>query len=395
MPNQDVVIVGARAAGAATALLLARAGHRVLVVERARYGNDTLSTHALMHGGVLQLQRWGLLERIVAAGTPPVRRVTFDYGGAPVVIDLDAPLYAPRRTVLDRVLVDAARAAGAEVRFGIHVTGVRTDVDGSVTGVTTRSADGRTAVIDATITVGADGMRSGVARAVGAPVTRAATSATAAIYGYYADVPADGYQWYFGPTAAAGVIPTNDGQACVFVGSSPTRFHEELRADPDAGVRMILRELSPELAERVTTGLRRGPLRGFPGLPGWLRRPFGAGWALVGDAGSFKDPLTAHGITDALRDAELLARALHDGLSGVAPMEQALSGYERVRDELSLPFLDTADAIARFEWRLPELQTLHLDLSSLMQAESRYLTGLDQFPARWRSLMAGAAPRTA
>ena len=126
-PDWDAVVVGARVAGAATALLLARAGLRVLVVDRARRGSDTLSTHALMRGGVLQLRRWGVLERVVAAGAPPVRRVTFHYGSqaTPVALKPHAgvsALYAPRRTVLDAALADAAEAAGARLRFGLVVT---------------------------------------------------------------------------------------------------------------------------------------------------------------------------------------------------------------------------------------------------------------------------------
>lgn len=382
MSSHDVVIVGARAAGAATALLLARAGHDVLVVDRARYGSDTLSTHALMRGGVLQLERWGLLDRIVAEGTPPVHRVTFDYGGAPVVIDVPAPLYAPRRTVLDRVLVDAAREAGADVRFGVDVRGVRFDGEGSVRGVSARDADGAAVGCDATLTIGADGSRSRVARAVGAPTTTAAVHAAASIYGHYTDVPADGYEWNFGAHAASGAIPTNDGRTVVFVGSSSERFHRELRWDRPAAMRSLLAEVSPDLGERVAAGRLDGPLRAFPGMPGWLRRPFGHGWALVGDAGHFKDPLTAHGLSDALRDAELLAHAVDEGLTGAMPMAAALAGYERVRDDLSSELFHVTDAIASFDWRLPKLQELHTQLSAAMQEEARFLRALRTPPVR-------------
>ena len=382
MSSHDVVIVGARPAGAATALLLARAGHDVLVVDRARYGSDTLSTHALMRGGVLQLERWGLLDRIIAEGTPPVHRVTFDYGGAPVIVDLDRPLYAPRRTVLDRVLVDAAREAGAEVRFGVNVTGVRTDEEGRAVGITARDADGAATELDARLTVGADGARSLVARSVGAAVTMAARHAAAVIYGHFHGVPVTGYEWSYGPRSASGVVPTNDGLVCVFVIATPSRYLHDLRPDPEAAVDLILRELSPQLADRIAGAHRHGPLRGFPGFPGWLRRPFGPGWALVGDAGYFKDPFTAHGISDALRDAELLVHAVDEGLTGAMPMSAALAGYERVRDDLSRPLLDATDAIASFDWRLPDLQELHSQLSAAMQEETRFLRALRTPPVR-------------
>jgi menaquinone-9 beta-reductase len=392
MSSHDVVIVGARAAGAATAMLLARAGHDVLVVDRASYGSDTLSTHALMRGGVLQLERWGLLDRIVAEGTPPVYRVTFDYGGAPVIVDLPVPLYAPRRTVLDRLLVDAAREAGADVRFGVHVTDVRHDAEGHVTGISARDGDGATMRYDATLTVGADGARSLVARAVGAPVTTTSSHATASIYGHYRDVPTDGYEWNYGAHGASGAIPTNDGRTCVFVGASPERFHRELRWDRPAAMRTLLAEVSPDLGARVAAGQLDGPLRAFPGMPGWLRRPFGPGWALVGDAGYFKDPLTAHGLTDALRDAELLVHAVDEGLTGAMPMTAALAGYERVRDDLSGTLLDVTDAVATFDWRLPDLQVLHNQLSAEMQEEARFLRVLRTPPVRSPLAVGVSAP---
>lgn len=143
MQTYDVIVVGARAAGAATAMLLARQGLRVLVLERDRYGTDTLSTHALMRGSVLMLSQWGLLGPIVEAGTPPVRQTRFHYGADTMTVTIKPTLgvealYGPRRTVLDAVLVDAAVAAGAEVRFGVTVTGLLRDATDRVVGVTGR-----------------------------------------------------------------------------------------------------------------------------------------------------------------------------------------------------------------------------------------------------------------
>jgi flavin-dependent dehydrogenase len=308
--------------------------------------------------------------------------VTFNYGGAPVVVDVDQPLYAPRRTVLDPVLVDAAREAGADVRFGVHVTGVRTAGDGRVEGIVVRDADGAASTIDAAITVGADGMRSGVAQAVRAPVTLAGSARTATIYGYYRGVPSSGYEWFYGTRGASGVIPTNDGRVLIYIGATPERFERELRHDRAAAVRTILHETSPELAARVAAGRRVGPLRGFPGAAGWLRRPFGDGWALVGDAGGFKDPLTAHGMTAALRDAELLANAVDQGLRGPLPMQAAMAAYERTRDDIARPLLQTSDAIARFNWKLSDLQSLHLALSRDMKREAHVLQALPMLEPR-------------
>lgn len=206
MKTYDVVVVGGRVAGASTALLLARAGARVALVERSRYGSDALSTHGLMRAGVLQLSRWGLLDRVVAEGTPPIRLTTFHYGDdEPVQISIrpsagvDA-LYAPRRHVLDRILVDAASGAGADVLHETRVTELLHDASGRVAGVRTLGAGGPGA-LSARFVVGADGLSSRVARQVEAPVLRAGRWASAVRYAYYSDFDAAGYEWAYGDGA--------------------------------------------------------------------------------------------------------------------------------------------------------------------------------------------------
>jgi 2-polyprenyl-6-methoxyphenol hydroxylase-like FAD-dependent oxidoreductase len=373
--DYDAVIVGGRVAGAATALLLARRGHRVLVLDRDRYGRDTLSTHALMRPAIVQLRRWGLLDRVVAAGTPPVRRVVFHYGDDPLPIDIAEPLYAPRRTVFDRILVDAAAAAGARFRFGVRVDDVLRD-GGRVVGVRGRDRDGAAFTVRATVTVGADGRNSLLARRVGATVTRATTTRSAVLFGYWTGVEAAGYEWCFGSGTTGGLIPTNHDQVCVWAGMPTERFHA-LRGGREAAMHAILAETTPDVARRVAAGRRSGPIRGFPGQDGVMRRPWGPGWALVGDAGYFKDALTSHGMTDALRDAELLVRALDGVLSGREPEAPALSGYERRRDDLSIEFFDATARVATYDWDLRQVQADHLALSSAMQREARALTALD------------------
>src|SRR6266542_3988234 len=379
--NYDVAVVGARAAGAATACLLARSGLRVLLVDRARYGADTLSTHALMRGGVLQLSRWGLLDEVIAAGTPPVRRTTFRYANTVVPIPIKSShgvdaLYAPRRTVLDPILVDAAVAAGVDVRFGIVVTDVERTSRGAVTGIVGRTRDGQPFRARARIVVGADGIRSTIAERVGAPVERIGTSAAAVTYGYWSGLATDGYEWNFRPDAASGVIPTNDGQVCVFASASPRRIG---RGGLEPLVRIVA-ESSPDLASRLAAATPPSALRTFTGQPGHVRRSWGRGWALVGDAGYFKDPLSAHGLTDALRDAELLARGIIDVVVDGAAEEDALAGYQATRDALSAALFDVMDVIAGHRWSDDEIAGLLLQLSAAMADEVDTLATLPAPP---------------
>jgi 2-polyprenyl-6-methoxyphenol hydroxylase-like FAD-dependent oxidoreductase len=374
----DAVVVGARAAGAATAMLLARAGLRVLVVDRSRYGADTLSTHALMRGGVLQLQRWGLLDRVVDSGAPAVRRTTFHFADEQIVISIkpshgvDA-LYAPRRTVLDPILVDAALEAGADVCFGVTVTEVRRDRRGRVTGIAGRDGSGRSFVVDAGIVIGADGLRSTVAGQVGAPIEHSGRAGGAVVYGYWSGVETDGYDWAFRSGLASGLIPTNDGLTCVFASGPAARIGR--------GGRTVLEDVversAPALAARVAAGHAPRGVRTFAGVTGYLRRAWGPGWALVGDAGSWKDPISAHGLTDALRDAELLGRAVVSAQGGELAEGEALAGYQAARDRLSLPLLTTSDAIGSYAWGDDEIGPLLLQLSSAMAEEVDAIAALD------------------
>ena len=299
--DADVVVVGARAAGASTAMLAARAGLSVLLLDRDRPDADTLSTHALMRGGVVQLARWNLLDQIVAAGTPAIRHTTFHYTGADVTLSIkpsagvDA-LYAPRRTLLDPLLVDAARAAGAVVRHRIAVVGLRRDDRGRVTGVEIRDRDGRIATVHARLVVGADGRRSTIARLAAAPLTHATTHTSAFVYGYWSDLDADGYEWAYRPGAAAGFIPTNHDQTCVFAsGPRVPRRSRWARGPPlarppslaghgratarrhstpsDENLRRAARSPPPALGARLGARRRRRIMEGPDQRPRPHRRP--------------------------------------------------------------------------------------------------------------------------
>jgi flavin-dependent dehydrogenase len=378
--DYDVVVVGARAAGATTAMLLARQGLKVLALDRARAGSDTLSTHALMRGGALLLHRWGLLDRIVAAGTPPVRHARFDYGCEAVSVTLrpaagvDA-LYAPRRTVLDPVLVEAAREAGARVRFGIDVTGLLRDGTGRVIGVAGRDRAGGRVRVTAGLVVGADGARSLVARLTGARTVRTGRSTGAVVYGYWSGLETAGYDWYYRPGASAGFIPTNDGGTAVFVGTTGERFAAELAGDLEGGYHRLLKEVSGGAGGTLAAARPPDRLYGFPGRPSFLRQAWGPGWALVGDAGYFLDPLSTHGITDALRDAALLSRAVMTARRGGGEIE-AFTGYQAFRDRLSSRLFTVVDRIASYEWDMETLRRLLRESSAAMGTEVEEISAL-------------------
>jgi flavin-dependent dehydrogenase len=380
----DVVVVGGRVAGASTALLLARAGARVVVLERAAAGSDTVSTHALMRAGVLQLSRWGLLPAVLAAGTPSIRRTLFHHEDGNVSVSIrpsagvDA-LCAPRRSVLDEIIAAAAVDAGAELRRATVVTGLVRGERGRVLGVRGRDASGAAFEVRGRLTVGADGIGSVVARSVQATVERQGHHCGALLYRYVAGLPSDSYQWAYGGHAAAGLVPTNGGEACVFVEASPTRVRGLRRQHGPAAFEHLLREVSLEMHARIGMGEPVGGVRAWGGVPGYLRRSWGPGWALVGDAGYFKDPITTHGMTDAMRDAELLARAVGPvltGQGGHAEELQALRSYQAVRDSLSLELFSVTEEVARFDWDSARIRTLLRRVSSAMSDEVDLLSGL-------------------
>jgi 2-polyprenyl-6-methoxyphenol hydroxylase-like FAD-dependent oxidoreductase len=374
--HYDVIIAGARASGAATAMLLARQGLRVLAVDPVARGRDTLSTHALMRSGVLQLHRWGLLDAIRAAGTPAAETTTFDYGDQTLLIPIKAKdgvdaLYAPRRTVLDPILVAAAEDAGAQVVHGLAVRDLVWSDSGRVEGAWVSGGSQAPRAVSADLVIGADGLRSRVARLVEAPVELAGRHATASIYGYFKDLGRTGYRWYFRPGTGIGTIPTNDGDTCVFVSVPPERLKEESGTGLDALFHQSVLGVDEALAADLTAAASSGWLRAFAGAPGFLRRSTGPGWALVGDAGYFRDPLTAHGISDALRDAELLSRAVSRG------SDAALADYQVARDGTARGLMEVTDRIASLTWSMDEVQVLHQQLSREMNVALELIRGFD------------------
>jgi 2-polyprenyl-6-methoxyphenol hydroxylase-like FAD-dependent oxidoreductase len=351
----DAIIVGARAAGSPTAMLLARKGHRVLLVDRASFPSDALSTHYIHQPGIARLQRWGLLDRLVETGCPPVTRMTFDLGpfslaAAPPPSDGVAEGFCPRRTVLDSLLLEAASEAGAEVRTGVAIDELLFD-DGAVVGVRANGVEERARVV-----IGADGRNSFVARAVQAPEYEVRPGRTCAYYSYWAGAQSAGAELY--PLDERMIItgPTNDGLQIV-VAFWPRDEFKAVREDVEKSFLEAV-ALAPALAERLADGERADRFYGVADLPFYYRRPYGRGWALVGDAGYHKDPITAQGITDAFRDAELLADALADGFTGGRPLDEALGGYERRRNEETRGLYELTYELASLAPPPPEQQAL-------------------------------------
>ena len=339
--SYDAIVVGARCAGSPTAMLLARAGHRVLLVDKATFPSDTLSTHFIHPPGVAALARWGILEQLKATNCPPVTGYKFDFGpitltGTPRPADGTALGYGPRRFVLDALLVEAAVAAGVDFREGFTVEEILVE-DGCVTGIRGHAAGGESVTERARVVIGADGRSSLVAKTVQSDQYNDAPPLTPSYYSYWSDLPTETFETYIRAESDRGwgVLPTHDGLTCVVQGWPMSQF-ESNRSDIE-GAFMKTFDLAPEFAERIRAAKREDRFMGIRDLPGYFRKPYGPGWALVGDAGYNKHPLTATGITDAFRDAEGVSAAIDDFFAERETYDEAMAGFHQTRDEQSGP----------------------------------------------------------
>jgi 2-polyprenyl-6-methoxyphenol hydroxylase-like FAD-dependent oxidoreductase len=355
----DVIVVGARCAGSPTAMLLARKGYRVLVVDRATFPSDTVSTHLIHPPGVAALERWGLLDEIVATACPPIDTYVFDFGpvtisGAPGT-DASPVAYGPRRTVLDKLLVNAACDAGAEVREAFTVSEVVVEGD-RVAGIRGYSKGGRGVTERARVVIGADGRHSLVARATEPRKYNEKPPLLAAYYSYWSGLPMNGrFEVYVRPDRGFAAWPTNDDLTLVVGGWPFPEFDANKRDVAGNFDKMI--ELAPPFADRVHAARREERFIGAA-VPNYFRKPFGPGWALVGDAGYNQDFITAQGIQDAFRDAELCVAALDESFSGARSFDAAMSDYQATRDQHVLPMYEFTTQLATLEPPPPELQQL-------------------------------------
>jgi flavin-dependent dehydrogenase len=351
--DYDVIVVGARCAGSPTAMLLARKGYRVLVVDKATFPSDTISTHLIHAPGVAALARWGLLERVVATGCPPIGNYVFDFG-AFALSGSPGTAYGPRRTVLDKLLVEAASEAGAEVREGFTVTELLAE-DDRITGIRGRGKNGQSVTDRARVVVGADGLHSVVAKATRPERYHEKPERLAGYYTYWSGLPMDGFETYVRPLRGMAAWPTNDDLTLVIAGWPYAEFDAN-RQDIEGNYLKTI-ALAPALADRVRAAKREDRFVGMA-VPNYFRKPFGPGWALVGDAGYIKDFITAQGISDAFRDAELCVGALDESFSGSRPFDAAMSDYQSTRDAHVLPMYEFTTQLAKLEPPPPDLQHL-------------------------------------
>ena len=331
-------------------MLLARKGHRALLLDRDRFPSEMgQSTHLIHPLGAAHLRDWGVLPKIAARAEPFTDWRVDLHGivleGAPPAVDGQYESYGPRRQLLDGTLAEVAVAAGAEFRDGTRVVDLVED-GGSVAGVVILGRDGKRQTERARLVIGADGPASVVARCTGAKESLREPVVQSNIWSYWEGIPLDHVRLYIREHKGAFAFPASDGTVLV----AANLMHDEFvaaRRDREAAFHARLGEVAPDLrnllpgAKRVE-GFHAGCTRAF------VREAAGPGWALVGDAGMKKDPVTAQGISTAFRCAEMLAEAADDGLNGRRPLEDALAAYGEARDAWLLPYYHFTAQLARF-----------------------------------------------
>ena len=357
--DYDAIVVGARCAGSPTAMLLARRGMRVLLLDRSTFPSDTVSTLVIHPTGLAALRRWGLLDDLVATGCPPMSTYSFDFGpiviaGSPRTVDGIGAARAPRRTILDKLLVDAAAVAGVEVREGFTVEDIIVE-DGTVVGIRGHSDGGTTVQERARVVIGADGHNSRVARAVQAEHYNELPVLENAFYTYWRDLPVDAFTTMIRGDRGVVAVPTNDELTLVLVGC-PAAQAPAFKHDVEASYLDAIDRI-PTFAERLRAAERVDRFS-VGGVPNFFRKPYGRGWALVGDAGYTRDPVTAQGISDAFCGAEQCTAAIARAFDGDATWDTAMREYQQARDEHAMPIYGFTTDLARLEPPPPELQQL-------------------------------------
>jgi flavin-dependent dehydrogenase len=389
----DAIVVGARPAGSATAIALARAGRRVVVLDRSRFPSDTLSTHLLWPGGLAELRALGALARVEAVGAPrlPIGMAIghdIEVRGRYSTVDGIGYAMCVRRKGLDAALVQTARESGAEVREGCRVTGLIIR-SGRVCGVRFTDRDGAEGELHAPLVVGADGRRSTVAKLVGAREPyRREPSGRACFYGYWTDPRPDwrdvAAQWRVGPELGTAFPCDQEHVLCLL--QPPEARAGDFRGDTEAEYLRTIKAM-PGLADRLRGAELVGGIRSATGIESYFRRSSGPGWALPGDAGHFKDPVTAQGIRDALRYGRLLGEAAAPVLHTDA-LDETLLAWERRREADCIEVYQWTNGLARGE----EMTPLEVELYRAASKDPSLTTGMLDVYARSRRPSEVATP---
>ncbi|MCW2646797.1 MAG: dependent oxidoreductase [Pseudonocardiales bacterium] len=345
----DVVIVGARCAGTAAAVPLARAGHKVIVIDKAKFPADTMSTHVLVPNGVQELQFMGALQKILALNPSRSRYLTLhDDDGLEVkerftpFSGIDYGLCVPRDQQ-DVLLVESARDAGADVRERTGMTEVVWR-DGRAAGVRCKTREAEYE-IQAKLVIGADGRKSRVAAEVDAWTPyRASKNGRGFAFRYVDDPRGEDAPSAFQIFRAHGnqvlVLPSCPAGRTLVVNMTDAAKIPGIRADPDASWQEML-DLDPALDDRIGDATNLSRLIATDNLSAYYRRSSGPAWALAGDAGHFKDPVTGNGMRDALKFGRLLGEAAAVTVHDPAELDLALRDWEAARD---------ADTISTYHW---------------------------------------------
>lgn len=378
----DVVVVGGRCAGAATARLLAQQGLDVVVVDRAAFPSDTLSTHSIAGHGIELLRQWGLLDAVLATGVPNPRSVGFAVGGMDLptvpVPEESLGTLAPRRTVLDHLLLDAARDVGVEAWTSTPMTALLRD-GAAVRGVRCRRPKGVEVDVVAPLVIGADGAHSRVATEVGATRYHVRPSRLGGVYAYYEGTGLEQSELGLRPGALSLAFPTNDDLTVIAVGTHDDRFGEVV-AGGDRAVLQLARQASPRIADGLERAVRRTRFHAYRPQDNRFVTPHGPGWALVGDAGVYLDPITGQGIANAFLSAALLSDALVDGLGGAVPLSERLERFHRERDALLDEIHATTSDASSLAW----------DDDAIVATVLRYRAAVDATLADVRARMTAA-----
>jgi 2-polyprenyl-6-methoxyphenol hydroxylase-like FAD-dependent oxidoreductase len=362
----DAIIVGARCAGSTIAMLLARRGYRVLLIDRQTFPSDmTMSTHFIHQRGIACLSRWGLRDQILTTKSRPVSRFNIDMGpftlsGSAPPVDGETSAFAPRRLLLDEILVRAAVSSGAELREGCRVETLLTE-NGSVAGVRAVTPSGSAFSEKARIVVGADGPSSRVAAEVQASEYNSKPALQGTGWIYWSDVPLDAIELHLRESEAIYAFPSSDGSTLIGANWSIERFRAA-RRDIETSYFDLLGRAAPQLAERVMNAERADENMYLGCTRNFFRKAYGPGWVLLGDAHYKKDPCTAQGITDAFCDAEVLADVIDHALRGEGDLLRALEDYERGRVAWAMPFYELTCQMATFAPPAPQMLAIYTAL---------------------------------